>query len=86
MFRLISLLLVMILGLNNNGPKHDLRKKPTHYNYNRRVDSWVERNRIYIIGVLAAIGFILFIIICVSIVGASATESGVVYNHFQDVI
>lgn len=84
--RFILLSLLTFLGFNFNGPKHDLRKKPTREDYMARLNLWASRN-IAIIGVAAIIILlIIFTVFCFWIVGVSATESGVLYNHFDKVI
>lgn len=66
--------------------KHDLRKKPTKEDHFRTLNCWIQRN-FYIIALAAIIILlILFVVVCFAIVGVSATESGVQYNQFNNII
>ena len=66
--------------------KHDLRKKPTKEDRYRTLNCWIQRN-FYIIALAAIIILlILFVVVCFAIVGVSATESGVQYNQFNNII
>ena len=78
--------LINLLFGTMNVPKHDLRKKPTRNDNMRKLNRFIERN-FYIICVLAIIFLlIMFVVVCYSIVGVSAVESGVPYNHIGDII
>ena len=81
---LILSLWILLVGIPT--PKNSLHKKPTKKDLLEGINCWVERN-FYIIA-LAAIVFLLivFVITCFLVVGFSATESGLLYNHFQEVI
>jgi len=81
----LRLLQVLILG-NRNVPKHDLRKRKTTSDAMKSLNSFIERN-FYII-CLASILFLLimFVIVCYAIVGVSATESGIQYNQFNNIV
>ena len=78
-------LLILLFG-NKNVPKHDLRKKPTSDDAIKSLNNFVERN-FYIICLLAIIFLlIVFVIVCYAIVGVSATESGIQYNQFHNIV
>lgn len=73
-------LLILLLG-NRNNDYDILSRKPLKEDYYREFNYWIQRN-FYTIA-LAAIIFLLimFVIVCFSIVGVSAVESGTYYNH-----
>lgn len=82
---ILSLLWVLLVGTPSNG-KARLTKKPTKEDYTLRINCWIERNS-YIICVLAIVFLLIgFVFVCFALVGVSAVESGVQYNHFGDVI
>ena len=47
---------------------------------------WIIKHANIFVPLALLILLILFVMLCYAICGVSATESGVVYNHFQDVI
>ncbi len=63
-----------------------LHKKPTREDYMRDINCWIQRNFYILCAIAIMILLVVFVVACFTIVGASATESGVQYNHFQDVI
>ena len=81
----IYYLINLLLG-NPTAGKVRLNKKPTRDDYIRNLNCWIERH-FYII-CLAAITLLLigFVMVCFAIVGVSAVESGVPYNHIGDII
>ena len=50
------------------------------------VEAWCTRHALLIFSILMIILVFLFVTLVFALVGASATESGTVYNHFGDVI
>ena len=84
-YSFLSLLWVLLVGTPNQ-PKHDLRKQPKKEDINRKINLWIERN--FGLIALATIVFllILFVLMCFWLVGVSAVESGIQYNHFEEVI
>lgn len=82
----LRLLQVFIYGTGEPVPKHDLRKKPNQEDAMKSLNDFLQRN-FYIICTLAIIFLlIMFVICCYMIVGTSAVESGVTYNHIGDII
>lgn len=77
----IALLIISIFG-QSNCPKHDLRKRQT----GNRINRFIQRNWPIIAFTVVFLCFVAFIMACFAIVGASATESGNLYNHLQDVV
>ena len=53
---------------------------------NDKIEEWALAHAHIILPLCLVILFILFILLCYAIVGVSATDSGVQYNHLQDVI
>lgn len=81
----LSYLFTFLIG-NSNSSKDVLTRKPTREDYIRNLNCWIERN-FYIIALAAIIILlILFILVCFAIVGVSATDSGVTYNHMNTII
>ena len=75
-----------LIKLEKKQHKYDLRKKPTSDDAMKGLNEFLQRN-FYIICVLAIIFLlIMFVICCYMIVGMSAVESGVTYNHIGDII
>ena len=87
--QLIQMLIVLLFGVNN-GPKHDLRKKPTIDDNKKRVRNYLKnyfnRYKWIFISIGIVLAFIVFVLVCFIMIGTSAVESGNMYNHFQDVI
>jgi hypothetical protein len=79
-------LLILLFGTSKNVPKHDLRKKPTSDDAIKSLNEFLQRN-FYIICVLAILFLlIVFVICCYMVVGVSAVDSGITYNHIGDMI
>ena len=53
---------------------------------NDDLESWILNHAHIFLPICFVILFVLFIWLCFAITGVSATDSGVVYNHMQDVI
>ena len=51
-----------------------------------KIESWAIAHATIILMVCFALLIALFTVLIFSLVGVSATESGIQYNHFQDVI
>jgi hypothetical protein len=82
---ILRLLQVLILG-NRNVPKHDLRKRNTSDDAMKGLNEFLQKN-FYIICVLAILFLlIVFVICCYMVVGVSAVDSGITYNHIGDMI
>jgi uncharacterized membrane protein len=82
---ILRLLQVLILG-NRNVPKHDLRKRNTSDDAMKELNEFLQKN-FYIICVLAILFLlIVFVICCYMVVGVSAVDSGITYNHIGDMI
>ena len=83
---ILSVLQVLINNEAQSVPKHDLRKKPTSNDAMKGLNEFLQRN-FYIICVLAIIFLlIVFVICCYLVVGVSAVDSGVTYNHLGDIL
>ena len=84
---IISLILnLWILLVGTPTAKNSLRKKPTKESFKIRLDAWIQRNFYIICLVTIVFLLITFVFVCFMICGVSATESGLQYNHLQDVI
>ena len=89
--QLVNMLLILLFGTpQNNGPVHDLRKKPTREDNKRTVRNYLKgyfyRYGWIIITLLIVLGLLLFVLACFAYVGASGTESGVYYYGMEEVI
>lgn len=51
-----------------------------------KIEAWILSHANIFLPLAIIIGFILFIWLCFAICGVSATDSGNLYNHLQDVI
>ena len=51
-----------------------------------KFETWTLAHANIIVPILFVLMMIMFVVVVYGIVGASATESGIQYNHFQDVI
>lgn len=84
--KLLQVLLVSLFGINNQGPVHDLRKKPTKEDHLRNLNCVLHRYSSIFIAIFLIAIFIVFLWTCFAFVGASGVESGNYYNHLADVI
>ena len=50
------------------------------------IEAWVQTHALLCLIIFIAILISLFVILCFAIVGVSATDSGVVYNQFNNII
>ena len=82
---ILSLLYLLLAGTNTSA-KNSLHKKPTHEDNLKNFNRWCERNFGIIAFTAVIILLITFFVICFILVGVSATESGVYYNHLGGVI
>lgn len=79
----LQLLLLSIFSMFNNDTPVRLNKPLT---LSEKINIWTEKN-FYLLCFIAIVGcLIIFCIVCFIVVGASAVESGNMYNHIQDVI
>ena len=76
----LTLLLSMVFS------NKSLYRKPTMEDFKKEINLWVTRN----FGIIAIVSIIFLLIVflwvCFALVGVSATDSGVQYNHFHEVI
>lgn len=63
-----------------------LHPKVTPVSTEEKIESWALGHAHILLPLAFIILGILFVLLCYAIVGVSATESGSVYNHLQDVI
>ena len=81
---MIQQLLILLFGLLfGTRPTNDLHKK---VGLKEQIEAYLIRYAHIIVPILFLMMIILFVILCYALVGVSAVESGVQYNHFQDVI
>lgn len=88
---LIRSLLILLSGIlflltGNSNEKDILRKKPTKEDHIRTIECWIERHFTVLCFIAIVLVLIAFMFVCFTVCGVSATESGVQYNHFQEVI
>ena len=82
--KFLTTILSLLLGTPT--AKHDLRKKPTRQDLSKTLNCWIQRNFYIIALIFLIILMIMFVWVCFAIVGVSATESGTVYNQFDNII
>lgn len=82
---ILSLLWVLLVGTPNQ-PKNSLYRQPPKKDFKIEISNWALMNYNYI--ALAAMIFLLiiFVLFCFWACGVSATESGLPYNHFKEVV
>ena len=51
-----------------------------------KIEAWMLRHTSFCLLVLFVVLSLLFALLCFVLVGVSATDSGITYNHFKDVI
>ena len=81
--------LLTFLGYHINQPVRLDKKeeKPSYFVIIRdKIDAWVNRHAVLLFLVIFALLIALFVCLIFAITGMSATESGMTYNHFMDVI
>ena len=71
--------------MKNRGPVR-LDKVDDSYYLSDRIDAWCTRHFLLCLSIGIIIFAILFVILCYTIVGTSAVESGVPYNHLQTIV
>ena len=65
----------------------DLRKPDDNFSpLMNKLDDWALKHAHIILPLAFIMLLFLFVAVCFALVGVSATDSGVQYNHFQDVI
>lgn len=50
------------------------------------MEAWILSHAYIFVPLLLVLMVIMFVVVAYALIGVSATESGVTYNHFQDVI
>ena len=68
-----------------------LDKNNTDHNFSfnkvsQKVEEWAFRYAHILLPLFIILGLILFVLLCYAICGVSATESGVQYNQFDNII
>ena len=51
-----------------------------------KIEDWVFRYAHILLPLFIIMGLILFVMLCFAIIGVSATESGVQYNQFKNIV
>jgi hypothetical protein len=51
-----------------------------------RIEAWANAHAFLLLSIAIVTLFFLFVWLCFALVGISAVDSGVTYNHLQDVI
>ena len=87
---IIQFLLILLVGTPKNN-KARLGKKendvsPFLNKIEMNLEVWVLRHAHILLPICLIILMILFVFVCYLIIGVSATDSGLQYNHLQDVI
>lgn len=83
MFRLILLILLNLFGFKGvDTPKSLYKQEPMTV----KLERWIGERIHILCFIILMLVFIVFVAACFFICGVSATESGMMYNHFGDVI
>ena len=85
--RLLAILLISLgFGNKSQTPKYDLRKPKAKESSVKVLNEYIIRYWGIISIIIVIFALIVFAWACFTFVGASAVESGNVYNHLGDVI
>ena len=60
--------------------------KEQNYTLSDKIDAWCTRHFTFCLAVALVIFAVLFVALCYAVVGVSATESGLQYNQFNNII
>lgn len=63
-----------------------MRRLEKQMSVEEKIDEWALAHAHIILPLCFIVLIILFVVLCFAICGVSATDSGVQYNHLQDVI
>ena len=70
-----------------------LEKQPEPNHFDRflqhilsRVEAWCIKHALFFFTIFIILSLLLFVVLIYALVGVSATESGVVYNQFNNII
>ena len=83
--QILQMLIILLIG-TNNGPVNDLRKKPTREDHLKSMNCIFQKYFYLWIALFMTGVFIVFVLVCVTFVGASGVESGAYYYHLDKVI
>ena len=61
-------------------------KTPPFYNLSRKLEAFILSHASFFFLLTLTVFAVLFVLLCYTLVGVSATESGTVYNHFWELI
>ena len=82
----LSLLQVLLNGTESNVPKYNLHKRQDKEDILQQINRIIERNFYTIALAVIILLFLVFIWACFTIVGLSATDSGLTYNAMERII
>jgi len=88
---MIKELAILLFGQNTN-PKYDLRKQETTPSNSifsgimMWIENWILNHATLCLIIAFALLIALFTVLIFALIGVSAVDSGVTYNHMQDVI
>lgn len=82
----IKCILINLFSADNVNEPVRLQKQPIKTDYLELLNTFIERNFYIIALVIMVLSLICFVWVCTTIVGVSATDSGNLYNHIQEVI
>ena len=83
---IIQFLLILLVGTPKNNKARLGKKEDDISPFLNKLDDWAMRYAHIILPILLITLMILFVLLCYAIIGVSATDSGLQYNHLQDVI
>lgn len=76
----------MLIGANNQAPKYNLHKHQDKEDILLKINRIIEMNFYTIALAVIILLFLVFIWACFTIVGLSATDSGLTYNAMERII
>lgn len=83
--RFILLTLLSLFGYNIGTEPARLDKK-VEISFEEKLEAFVNKHALFFIVIFCLILAVLFFVLIFALTGVSATESGLQYNHFMDVI
>jgi hypothetical protein len=79
-------MILSLFALDADDGKARLQKQPTKEYYFKSFECWIQRHFTILCFIMIVFLLVFFIWLCFAIVGVSAVDSGVTYNHMEKLI
>ena len=83
---ILQFLLILLVGTPKNKKVRLAKQETNDSPFLNKLDDWACRNAHIIFPICLIVLMVLFVFLCYAVIGVSATDSGLQYNHLQDVI